>query len=100
MRATSATGVEREFSLSIEGILAVEAEDPSFKLVREIASAQNGRLSACNRLCEVMGTTWAQFVADGFSFNDFNGILSEVIKDLGFTKASMTVSEVSGQTGS
>lgn len=100
MRATSATGTEREFSLSIEGILAVEAEDPSFRLLREMTQAQNGRISSCDKLCRAMGLTWAEFVSEGFSFRDFTVIITDVIEDLGFTSASMTVSEEPVRAGS
>lgn len=91
VRYLSAKGVERDFELSIEGVLAMEEQDKSFHLVREYSSlTARMRLSSADRLCRAMGTSWAEFVEDGFTFNDLISIMGVVLPELGFSDASAT----------
>lgn len=91
VRYLSAKGVERDFRLSIEDVLKMEDEDRSFHLIREYSQLTTRmRLSSADRVCRALGTSWTQFVEEGFSFTDLLAIMDDVLPELGFSSASAT----------
>ena len=86
----SSTGVERSFDLSIEQMIEAEMKDPKLAFLRDFRDiARTGRLSIAARLCRAFGTTYEDFVRDGFTFNDLLTIVGEVLEGLGFSERSM-----------
>lgn len=91
---TSSTGVKRDFGLDIESILKMEEENPGFSLVNDFRKfAGTYRLTYADRLCRAMGTTYRDFIADGFYMEDLVGIITKAMSDLHFFRDSQTNSE-------
>ena len=89
----SSKGVEREFSISIDRLLEMEAADPSFNLADEIGKLSSFRLTDAVRMCELLGVDYAGFVADGFTYKDLMTIGKGVLRELGFIPDSPRRSE-------
>lgn len=86
----SSTGVERSFDLTIVQLIEAEMKDPKLAILRDYRDiARTGRLSIADRLCRAFGTTYAEFVGEGFTFNDLLTIVGEVLEGLGFSERSM-----------
>ena len=91
----SSTGVERSFDLTIEQMIEAEMKDPKLAILRDYRDiARTGRLSIADRLCRAFGTTYEDFVKDGFTFNDLLTIVGEVLEGLGFSERSATRSDL------
>lgn len=98
---TSATGVTRDFSMSIERILELEANDPGFSLINDVRKlGHTYRLTYAEHILQAMGTTYRDFIADGFYLEDLGEIASKAMADIHFLRPSRTSSEDPGQGSS
>lgn len=86
----SSTGVVRKFELDVEGLIEAEMKDPKLRFVRDYAEvSRSARVSVADRILRALGTTYAQFIADGFVFNDLGDIMMDLMPGLGFSESSM-----------
>ena len=98
---TSSTGVVRDFSLDLDRILEMEEESPGFSLMNDYRKfSSTYRLTYADRLCRAMGTTYREFIADGFYMEDLIRIVTKAMGDLHFFRVSPTDSEDSTQESS
>ena len=97
----SSSGVERSFDLNIVQLIEAEMKDPKLALLRDYRDiARTGRLSIADRLCRAFGTTYVEFVGEGFTFNDLLTIVGEVLEGLGFSERSATRSDLPAPSAS
>lgn len=86
----SSSGFVRSFDMTIEQMIEAEMKDPKLALLRDYRDiARTGRLTIADRLCRAFGTTYKDFVREGFTFNDLLTIVGDVLEELGFSERSM-----------
>ena len=91
---TSSTGTVRDFTLDLDRILKMEEESPGFSLMNDFRKfSSTYRLTYADRLCRAMGTTYKQFIEDGFYLEDLIRIVTRAMGDLHFFRVSPTESE-------
>lgn len=94
MEYVSPKGVKRDFELSVDRILEMEEADPGFSLVNEFRKLTTTyRVTYADHLCRALGTTYKDFVRDGFYMEDLADIMTKALGDLHFFKPSPTNSE-------
>ena len=91
---TSSTGVTRDFTMSLERILELEAKDPGFSLINDVRKlGHTFRLTYAEHILQAMGTNYKEFIADGFYLEDLGDIATKAMGELHFLKPSPTSSE-------
>lgn len=88
MMLTAPDGTSREFALSIERIIEMEQVDPSWSLMSALSSLSSGRVTDADTVLRMVGTTYAEFVADGFTYLDVGKVLQGILAETGFTMPS------------
>ena len=101
MRLTSPKGNEVDYTPTIEGLIKAEAEDPKFSFARNvILLGQTLRITYASNLCKALGTTYEDFLAEGFNMNDLIEICGEEGRRLGFFGESSIASDRPGEARS
>ena len=84
--AATKTKNVHEFQLNLDKIIEMENEDPEFTLMKLIDSLDgNIRFSTIEKLCSLLGWTYRDLLAEGYTYVDLANILVGCVEELGFT---------------
>lgn len=75
-----------EFQLNLDKVMEMENADPEFTLFDLMDSmTEKVRFTKIEQICGLIGWTYRDLVAEGYTYPDLANIIAQCIEELGFT---------------
>lgn len=75
-----------EFQMNLEKIMELENADPEFTLFDLVnCMGEKVRFTRIEQICNLIGWTYKDMLAEGYTYEDLANIVAECVEELGFT---------------
>lgn len=84
--AATRTKNVHEFQMNLDKIIEMENENPEFTLFDLISTmSEKVRFTQIEKICNLLGWTYKDMLAEGYTYDDLANIVAECVDELGFT---------------